>query len=649
MSNTLRLLYHAVLVAVALVAVLAMLLVVYVGDSLSRLPASLSDLRIIQPTRIYDCNNQLLMEYGESIHVELEQISPQFIQTLLTVEDQRFFDHHGINKPRLLLVTFRYLWAGDSKGASTLTQQLVKNYFLSFEKTVSRKFEEILTAIQFELRYTKEEILTAYCNTVSFGGSSKGVEFAAQSFFGKHAAELDYLESAVLVAMLKAPTRYSPRANPEHSRQRRDLVLRMLLANGVIDQREFATAFARETEVLTQQTQHGYLRDYLRAHIEEETGSSDFNSTFFDYGGASIYTTIDSELQQAARQALTSNLSLLGERLANGGDDLLGCFIGIHPYSGEILVMQGGRDYARSQHNLTTQARRQPGSGIKPLLYYTALEEGLSPRDIFVDTPTVFDIGYGRNWQPRNWDGVYQGSMIMKLAFMKSRNTVAAQVGDRIGVDRLVALGRQLHFEQNFEAQPALALGAAAVSPLEMAAAYSAFVNSGYYIAPHMIRSIEDDRGNLLYQGDFKRQRVMDPQIAYLVVDMLQDAVNAGTGVLIRQRGYRGTVGGKTGTSNNYHDSWFNGITPWLVASTWVGYDEADMYYSNSIRGATGASGALPIFTDFLLAVGAGRDENTAFRIPAGISFQRLDAATGEEVGLDNPNGIGVALRQVDY
>jgi penicillin-binding protein 1A len=648
MKSLLRVLYHTFLVGFSLLVLVMMLLVIYVGDSLSRLPDSLSDLRIIQPTRIYDCNNQLLMEYGESIHVELEQISPAFIQTLLTVEDQQFYNHHGINKPRLIMISLKYLLAGGRKGASTLTQQLVKNYFLSFDKTVSRKFEEILTAFQFELRYSKDEILSAYCNTVNFGGN-KGVELAAQSFFGKHAAQLDYLESAVLVAMLKASTRYSPRSHPELSRQRRDLILKLLMTNGVIDETLLAELSERDTEVLPQELRHGYLRDYLRLNLTEETNSADFSSTFFDYAGASIYTTIDLELQQAAERVLATRLQLLGERLANGADDLLGCFVAVHPYSGGILVMQGGSDYSKSQLNLTTRAHRQPGSGIKPFLYYTALEQGLSPRDIISDSSRVFDIGYGRSWSPGNWDGKYLGPMILKQGFMKSRNTIAAQVGDSVGVQGLVELGKQLHFARKFEAQPALALGAAEVTPLEMAAAYAALVNSGYYTEPYVVRRIEDDRGNILYEEDSKRERVMDPQTAYLVVDMLQDAVNQGTGSLIRRLGYKGTVGGKTGTTNNYHDSWFNGITPWLVSSLWVGYDRADMYYTNSSRGVTGAGGALPVFADFLLEVGAQRDEGAAFRIPAGITFKQLDVTTGEEVAENSPNSLRVALRQVDY
>ncbi len=648
MKTLLRLVYHTLLICFALGAIIAMYVVIQVGDSLSRLPDSLEDLRIIQPTRIYDRHNRLLLEYGESIHVELEQVSEPFIQTLLTVEDQRFFEHHGINKPRLAIIAFKYLLASGRTGASTITQQLVKNYFLSFEKTVTRKFEEILTAVQFELKYSKLEILAAYCNTVSFGGNSKGVEFAAQSFFGKHAMELDYLESAVLVGMLKGPTRYSPRANPELSRQRRDLIFRMLLENGVIDQPQYTSLLERDTEVLHQPARYGYLRDYLRDRIESETGSADFNTTFFDYGGASIYTTIDQELQDAARTALRERLPLIGRQLANGEEDLLGCFVGVHPYSGGILVMQGGRDYQRSQLNLTTKAWRQPGSAIKPLLYFTALEHGLSPRDLFVDQPTVFDIGYGRSWQPRNWDDEYMGPLIMKQAFMHSRNTVAAQIGDSIGVEALARLGADLHFHRPFDQQPALALGATVVNPLEMAAAYAAFVNSGYYIEPHIIRRIEDDRGNALYQADFKRERALDPQIAYLVVDMLQDAVNYGTGVHIRHRGYRGTVGGKTGTTNNFHDSWFNGITPWVVASLWVGYDDADMYLADRSSGITGSSGALRVFADFLLQVGE-REEDAAFRIPAGITFQSLDPLTGKEVTTGSTNGLRVALRQVDY
>ena len=263
----------------------------------------------------------------------------------------------------------------------------------------------------------------------------------------------------------------------------------------------------------------------------------------------------------------------------------------------------------------------------------------------------TFSVGYGKTWAPRNWDNRFLGPMTMKLAFMQSRNVVAARVAHQVGIPRLVETARKLNFSEEFPPYLSLSLGTTPVQPLEMAAAYNTFVNAGFYKPPFLIRRVEDREGNLLYEHRTADSQVLEPQECYLVVDMLQDAVNRGTGTLIRRRGYEGTVGGKTGTTNNFRDSWFNGITPWITASVWVGYDAGEfMYYRHSRHGVTGSSGALPVFTDFLLENYRDQDAFSPFRLPVDISFMWADPQTGKELPPDSTgNGLRFALRPIDY
>lgn len=612
---------------------------------LPRLPERLADLEPPRPTVILDRSGRAISQAGRADPVPVERISPLFVEALLATEDDRFFSHRGVEKRSLLRVAVDNLLTGRGGGGSTLTQQLAKNLFFTFEKKVDRKLREMLLAAQMERAYTKDEILQAYCSTVDFGSGCLGVESAAREYFGKPAAALDLLESATLVGVLNAPTRYHPRMNPERCKARRNWVLERLVRAGRVEAERVTPLLERPVEVLpAKRFEAGHLRDWVLAQLESHYRERGLDPASIPYAGLTVTTSIDARLQRAAQQETAARCAELEERLGSAATSLQGAVVAMDPANGEVLALVGGRDYATSAYNCATSGNRQPGSSFKPLFYYTALRAGWSPLDVVVDSVQAFDLGTSV-WTPRNWDGSQSGPLTFVYGLMKSLNVVVAKAAMQIGVDPLIRNARLCGVTTRLDPVPSLTLGAAPVPALELAGMYSAFVNRGIRSEPFAIRRVEDAFGREVYSGRPRQEQALDPVEAYLTLDMLKGAVQYGTGQSLKGAGYPGELGGKTGTTNDYRDSWFCGVTPGLVCVCWVGnLDNAPMRFSRS-SGVTGATGALPIFRGLLPEIERLYWDGSVFRVPEGVEFRRVDLWTGAE-SLD---GARLALRMIDY
>lgn len=623
-------------------------ILLYVGsvvDELPYLPAGLAQLEPPSQTRILDRNGLTIAEIGGSDPVTLSQVSPLFIQALLATEDQSFREHHGIDKRALLRVAYYNLARGRRIGGSTITQQLAKNLFLSFEKKVDRKLREMLLAAEMEARYSKDEILEAYCNTVDFGSGSLGVERAAREYFGKPAASLDLLESATLVAILNAPTRYHPRLNPEACVSRRNWVLERMVRAGHLDppRRDELAGRALQVEPATR-NERGHLRDWVIGQLADAYRELGLDPDAIPYSGLSIITSIDLRLQDLAQRQVRSTCSDLELRLGSRATSLEGAVVMLDPASGEVLALVGGREYGQSAYNCALSPNRQPGSCFKPFLYYTALRNGWSPLDLVVDSVEVFDLGHAR-WEPHNWDDSEHGPVTLAYGLMQSLNVVMAKVVMELGAAVLAKTAREAGFSGRIDAQPSLALGSSPVLPLELAAAYGAFVNRGIRSEPFVIRRVMDAQGRRVLSRGPRQAQVLDPVESYLVVDALRGAVKYGTGRELLALDYQGELGGKTGTTNDYRDSWFCGVTPNLVSVCWVGnLDNRPMRF-NSRSGVTGAAGGLKVFKGMLKELESLRGYGDVFPVPDDVELRKINLTSGVE----DPAGVPLALRLIDY
>jgi membrane peptidoglycan carboxypeptidase len=643
-----RLLRFIISLAAGLVGVGLLLSLIYVAsimDELPSLPERLSELESAGQTRIVDRNGLTIAETGSGEPVVYQQISPLFIQCLLATEDSRFMEHHGIDKRALLRVVVSNLTAGRRSGGSTLTQQLAKNLFLSFEKKVDRKLREMLLALQMEARYSKQEILTAYCNTVNFGSGCFGVERASREYFGKHASELNLQEAATLVGVLNAPSRYHPRIRTEACVTRRNWVLKRARAVGMISQARMEELSSTElTLIPAQRDERGHLRDYILGQVEDAYLGLGLDPASIPYSGLEIRSTIDLRLQDLAQRQTRAVCRDLETRLGANATSLDGAVVMLDPASGEVLAMVGGRDYAASAYNCALSPNRQPGSCFKPLLYYSALRAGRSPLDLMVDSLRTFDLSPG-SWTPQNWDGSQSGRLTLAYALMKSLNIVMAQVIMEDGADGLVQTAREAGITVQLDPQPSLALGSSPVPPFQLGAAYATLVNRGVYSKPFALRKVVDSHGRQVLEMAPDQHQALDDVTSYLVVDALKGAVRYGTGRSLGAIGYPGELGGKTGTTNDYRDSWFCAVTPNLVTVCWVGNRDNRPMRFNSRSGVTGAGGGLKIFAGILAELASLRSASDVFTVPEEISFMKVDLASGEE----NPEGARLALRPIDY
>ncbi len=567
--------------------------------------------------------------------VQLAEVPAHLVDAILAVEDQRFESHPGIDLKRIGGALLANLRAGAIRqGGSTLTQQLVKNFFLTPERTLSRKLREALMALLVEARYSKEEILQAYLNEIYLGqrGSTAvhGVGEAAHLYFGKHPRDLSVAESALMAAIIHSPNGTSPYRAPERAKDRRDLVLELMRRQGRLDPDSYEAAIAEPLNLADVTPDPGdarYFLDFLRRQLSES-----YDAELLTSEGLRIYSTLDPRLQRLAALALQEGLDELEERYPHLRHDdpglaLQGCLVALRPQTGQVVALVGGRSYSVSQFDRCTQARRQTGSAFKPFVYVAALEpvDGGRPTitlaDFLDDSPLEVYTPSGP-WLPENYDHEFHGRVSVRDALEQSLNVATARLGQQVGIPRVAAVARRLGVESSLPEVPSLALGVADLSPLELARAYATIASGGVRPDVQAIEDLVDTEGNTLERRRIRFERVLDTGTAFLATSLLQGVADRGTAAALRASGLRGPLAAKTGTSDAERDLWLVGFTPELVAVVWIGFDEPQSL------GLASSVGALPIWRRFVDDVTGGVVRGHFLR-PRQIEEVEIDPETG--------------------
>jgi penicillin-binding protein 1A len=631
------------LLFILLTILTAILLIAGIGffvllEDLPHIPDDLRNLVYSQPTEIYAGDGTLVLRLGGKSYVPLAQISPNFQKALLAAEDGEFYSHHGIDK----IAIARAAILRGFRGSSTITQQLVKNLFFSFQNPWSRKPKEILISLQIESTFSKEQILEAYCNWVYFGGTAYGIQDAAQQFFGKSAGDLTIPEAAMLAGIVNSPINLNPYSHYENALKRQRLVLRRMKSKGFIDEAAYNLAMADSVRLTGRPAYGNDFADYVISEAEKRYGHEAVY-----YGGLKIYTTMDPQLQAMAEEVVAQGVAQLEAALDSTGAPLQGALAAVSVPTGEVRALVGARKYVPGGFNRAVNSNRHVGSGIKPFVYYTALENlGMTPISIVNDTTMTFRLPTRQRWSPRNFDRRHRGRLTLKSALMQSINVISAQLTDQLTPQRVVETCQ--HFgvsslDARKDAVLSLSLGSAGISPLEMAAAYAVFPNNGIYFKPIAIKRVEDLNGVILDRAYVFGDTRFDAKLIYQMLNMMQGVIDGGTARVIRAMGFDAPAAGKTGTSTDFTDAWFTGFTTALSVSAWVGYDrDYQMYTRKPRRGVDGARGGAPIWTEFMKRAKTFYPPNE-FEMPAGLKIWYVDPRTGLQVP-DPQFGIPVAL-----
>jgi len=565
--------------------------------------------------------------------VRVAEIPRQMTDAVMAVEDQRFYSHVGLDFWRIGGALAANLRAGSFvQGGSTLTQQLVKNFFLTPDRQLKRKLQEAAMALIVEARYEKDAILEAYLNEIYLGqrGATQvhGIGEAAHFYFGKPVRDLSLAECATIAGLIQSPNRLSPHRSPEAATLRRDLVLRLMLQQGKISQEQFAEATAEPLRVATitpDLRDARFFLDALRRELPNFYGEETLARE-----GLRIYSTLDLRLQRAASRVIREELARLEKSTRSlaprDGQRLEACLVALRPQTGEVLALVGGRDYAASQFDRCTQARRPAGSLFKAFVYAAALEPTSGAPTITLagtldDSPLAVPVWRG-TWAPQNFDHEFHGLVPVRTAFEKSYNVASARLGQTLGIPRVREMARRLGIESPLPIVPSLALGAGDVTPLELARAYATFASGGIRPRVRTFEDVIDAKGETLERQPIEFERVLDSGTAFLVTSLMEGVVDRGTGAGIRSAGVTGPVAGKTGTSNDERDAWFAGFTPEMVVVLWVGFDEPRSL------GQASARIAVPIWARFLKEA-TGGDVAGMFPVPGDVVALDVDPATG--------------------
>jgi penicillin-binding protein 1B len=568
-------------------------------------------------------------------YVAYRDLPKILIDAVLASEDRRFFSHSGIDPIRILKALIVDVREGDTvQGASTLTQQFVKNYFLTPERTWRRKFADAYMSILLEQRLSKEEIFELYANEVYLGqiGSFGIVGFgeAADAFFAKNVKDLTAGEAAMLAGIITAPNRYTPLRYPDRAKARRNLVLDQMAEYEMISAKERNEAKSRPLEVkptsILNYSNAPYFIDYVQDLMVEKFGDVALARAKYK-----VYTTLEPGLQQAAFESLRDGLAELDAYFAKGKraippGTVQASLIAVDPVSGHVLAMIGGRNYGASQFNRITQSKRQPGSIFKPFVYAAALEtiqyssSPLTAVSTVLDQPTQFTFE-NLVYEPRNFKDEYFGQVTMRQAITKSLNVATIKFAEKVGYSKIAALAHRLGLNEQIKPYPAMAIGAFEVTPLEMVRAYTAFANHGLLSNLTPILKVYESKTNPVFTEQPNPEQALTPEIAFMVTSLLQSVINNGTGAGARARGFVLPAAGKTGTS---HDGWFAGYTPDLLCIVWVGFDD------NRELNLSGSQSALPIWAEFMKkAVQLRPLSGAAFSVPDGIVQVEIDPTTG--------------------
>ncbi len=547
---------------------------------------------------------------------------------VLAAEDQRFFLHPGVDPLALVRAVMVNLRAGEAEqGGSTLTQQLVKNTFLTPQRTLGRKLREAVIAVLLELRTSKEDILGRYLASVYLGTDGglpvHGFAHGATVHLGKALRDLDAGDCALLAGMIRSPNRLAPRRHRDAARARRDEVLRLMLEQGMLDTETADKAMAQPLAPAPPRERSVgalYVADQVQRELKllvPDVAASP---------GLAVYTSIDAVAQRQAEHAVRRGLEGLEKRRARA-EPLQAALVAIDPLNGMVRALVGGRDYRASTLDHAVRMRRQPGSTFKPFVYLAALDparSGMETRNVMSrveDRPIAVDVE-GGTWTPANYEDEYLGQVTLEEALARSLNTATVRLALDIGIGRVIETARDLGITSPLPPVPALALGAGEVSLLELTSAYAVLASGGVQRPPALVTAVASGEGDVLYVAQPQEKVVVDPAVAYLMTHMLARAVDSGTGDGVRRLGYRSAAAGKTGTTNDTRDAWFVGWTPDIVAGVWVGLDKGGS------TGLTGATGAVPIWTAFIRAT-AGPTPPAKFAVPRGIVWRDVDPTTG--------------------
>lgn len=699
----------------------------------------LTDYRPKIPLRVYSADGELIGEFGEERRavVKLEQVPKTLVNAILAAEDERFYQHGGVDYVGVARAALsNFASGGVRQGASTITMQVARNFFLSKEKTLTRKFNEMLLAFKIESNLGKQQILELYINQIYLGQRAYGFAAAAQTYYGKPLAELSVAQQAMLAGLPKAPSRFNPIANPARAKLRQQYVLRRMRELGMLTPEQLAAADKEPLSIRQSGSESRLRADYfaemVRAQMFERYGEDTYTH------GLKVYTTLLSTHQRAAYEALRKGVidydrrhgyrgpeayaelagglsderleealqdisdsedlfaavvleaspKLVrvyrsgGERLAIGEEGLkfaarlLGdkvpanqrirrgaiirigkdekgrwqilqlpqvesALVSADPRNGAIRALVGGFDFNRNQFNHVTQAVRQPGSSFKPFIYSAALEKGFTAATVVNDAPLTFTAAQtgSEPWEPRNYDGKFEGPMRLRTALAKSKNLVSVRILQAITPQYAQDYVSRFGFDPKLHPPYlTMALGAGNVTPMQMLGAYSSFANGGYRVSPYFIERVEDDKGRILLANQplvagESAERIIDPRNAFIMSSIMRDVVRSGTATRA-MRLKRNDLAGKTGTTNEFVDAWFCGFQPTLVAVAWIGFDQPKTLGRNE----TGGSAALPIWIDYM-AVALKNVPEEGFNPPPGIIAMQVDPATG----LNAPGGAGIS------
>ena len=652
----------------------AIIVLLFIGF-LSRDLPSLEQLENYDPdlvTRIYSIDGKVLNELfvQKRVFVELFNIPNHMQNAVIASEDRRFYEHWGLSVRSVArAIGVNILSLSYRQGFSTLTQQLARNLYktIGFEDSILRKIKEVITAVQIERTYTKDEILEMYLNTVHFGHGTYGVEAATKRFFGKESKDLSVDESALLVGLLPSPASYSPVRHPERARKRRNTVLRLMKEQGYITHSEHAQYRAMTLESVTDEPTRGlapYFTEYIRRLLEKEDDVLDIN-IYRD--GLKIYTTLDSRLQELAEKivldAIIKSQGKLNNRIINNQEEfeLLGhltiyeedsvkmmmqgeaqlykdlrakllvqtAFVAINPKTGGIMAMIGGRPDYHDQYNRAVQAKRQPGSVFKPFVYTTALENGYTVSQQLLNQPVVLNVqntdGSWVKWKPQNYGGSTGGLTTLREGLRKSLNLISVRIvqQDYAPAEQVKRTAQRMGISTDIRAVDAIALGTSEVIPLEMVAAYAAYANKGVYSKPIAITKIEDRYGNTIREYHTAQYEVLSEETAFLMTNLMQTVMDRGTGGSARWKyNFTRPAAGKTGTTQGWSDAWFVGFTPQIAAGVWFGVDD---YQVSLGKGQDGSKAALPSWAQFM------RDSHKTLDLPR-VNFQKPSGIIVSEI-----------------
>jgi penicillin-binding protein 1A len=590
-----------------------------------------------QSTPVFARDGSLIGQLGLQwrTSVPLNTLPKYLPQAFIAVEDQRFYQHDGVDLVGVA-GALKDALRGRLRGASTITQLLVGNMHPDVidrtDRTIGRKLREQQAAREMERHYTKEQILEAFLNQIHFGRRLYGVESAARHYFGKPAARLTIAEAATLAAMPKGPALYDPVRHNARTRERRDLVLSLMATQGYLTA---AQAQAAQREPVTVVAELGFsavaqnFADVVRVQAERA-------NVPVTAGGYRVYTTLDPVVQRAATQALAQGLDEIEARpgyrhrkydsTSKATDYLQGAVIAIDPFTGDVRALVGTRDYVRSPFDRAVNGMRQPGSAFKPFVYAAAISESLAANALVADTAIAITLPNRTTYRPRNADGEFLGTLTLREALARSRNPVAVQLGQQLGMDTVIRVARGLGIQSPIAPYLSSAIGASAVQPLDLVTAYATFANLGARVDARFITRIEDATGRVVFQNRVATPPlVLDPRVAFIVRDMMRDVVDRGTATAVRR--YVPTsvpVAGKTGTTDDNADVWFVGMTPDLVAGVWLGFDTP----KSIAPGAAGGSLAAPIFGRLVQLAGATRS-SAPWLPPPGLIAVELDRESG--------------------